>query len=51
MNDAITHVRDVRDRVSAVFPGKEIWIGEVGWPSAGRMREGALPRRSTRRAS
>ena len=25
------------------FPGKEIVIGEVGWPSAGRMREGALP--------
>ena len=28
---------------SAAFPGKEIVIGEVGWPSAGRMREGALP--------
>jgi glucan 1,3-beta-glucosidase len=25
------------------FPGKEIVLGEVGWPSAGRMREGALP--------
>ncbi len=25
------------------FPGKEVLIGEVGWPSAGRMREGALP--------
>ena len=41
--DAVTHVREVRDRVQAAFPGKEIWIGEVGWPSAGRMREGALP--------
>ena len=30
-------------RSSAAFPGKEILIGEVGWPSAGRMREGALP--------
>jgi hypothetical protein len=29
--------------VVAAFPGKEIVIGEVGWPSAGRMREGALP--------
>jgi glucan 1,3-beta-glucosidase len=29
--------------VQATFPGKEIWIGEVGWPSAGRMREEALP--------
>ena len=27
----------------AAFPGKEVLIGEVGWPSAGRMREGALP--------
>ena len=41
--DAVAHVREVRDRVQATFPGKEIWIGEVGWPSAGRMRAGALP--------
>ena len=43
VDDAVAHVREVRDRVQAAFPGKEIWIGEVGWPSAGRMREGALP--------
>ena len=41
--DAVAHVREVRDRVQAAFPGKEILIGEVGWPSAGRMRDGALP--------
>jgi glucan 1,3-beta-glucosidase len=29
--------------VAEAFPGKEIMIGEFGWPSAGRMREGALP--------
>jgi glucan 1,3-beta-glucosidase len=29
--------------VAQAFPGKEVIIGEVGWPSAGRMREGALP--------
>jgi glucan 1,3-beta-glucosidase len=29
--------------VAADFAGKEVIIGEVGWPSAGRMREGALP--------
>ncbi|HMA74918.1 MAG TPA: beta-(1-6) glucans synthase [Xanthobacteraceae bacterium] len=40
---AAAHVDDIRSRVAAVFPGKEILIGEVGWPSAGRMREGALP--------
>ena len=33
----------IRQQVAAAFPGKEILIGEVGWPSAGRMREGALP--------
>ena len=27
------------------FPGKEILIGETGWPSKGRMRDGALPSR------
>src|SRR5262249_30818205 len=40
---AAAHVDDIRSRVAAAFPGKEILIGEVGWPSAGRMREGALP--------
>ena len=38
-----SHVDAIRKRVVAGFPGKEIVIGEVGWPSAGRMREGALP--------
>jgi len=37
------HVDDIRSGVANSFPGKEILIGEVGWPSAGRMREGALP--------
>ncbi|MBI4275232.1 MAG: beta-(1-6) glucans synthase [Rhizobiales bacterium] len=40
---AATHVDSIRERVVAAFPGKEILIGETGWPSAGRMREGALP--------
>ena len=30
-------------RVVAALPGKDVVIGEVGWPSEGRMREGALP--------
>jgi exo-beta-1,3-glucanase (GH17 family) len=42
---AAAHVDEIRSRVAAAFPGKEILIGEVGWPSAGRMREGALPSR------
>jgi exo-beta-1,3-glucanase (GH17 family) len=38
-----THVETIRRQVADAFPGKEVLIGEVGWPSAGRMREGALP--------
>ncbi len=41
--DAVAHVREVREKMAAAFPGKDIVIGEVGWPSHGRMREGALP--------
>jgi exo-beta-1,3-glucanase (GH17 family) len=43
---AAAHLDSVRRQVAAAFPGKEILIGEVGWPSAGRMREGALPSRA-----
>ena len=41
--NAAAHVGAIRRRVADAFPGKEVIIGEVGWPSAGRMREGALP--------
>ncbi|MEW6124488.1 MAG: beta-1,6-glucan synthase [Pseudomonadota bacterium] len=37
------HIDRIRQHVADQFPGKEILIGETGWPSAGRMREGALP--------
>ena len=40
---AAPHVDAIRNQVTAAFPGKEVFIGEFGWPSAGRMREGALP--------
>ena len=40
---AAAHVESIRRRMVEAFPGKEVIIGEVGWPSAGRMREGALP--------
>ncbi|MDI4239087.1 beta-(1-6) glucans synthase [Bradyrhizobium sp. Arg237L] len=39
------HVLDARNKVALAFPGKEIFIGEAGWPSRGRMRDGALPSR------
>ena len=41
--NSVTHVEAIRRQVVNAFPGKEVLIGEVGWPSAGRMREGALP--------
>ncbi len=41
--DAASYVRDIRAEVAKRFEGKEILIGEVGWPSHGRMREAALP--------
>jgi exo-beta-1,3-glucanase (GH17 family) len=41
--DAGAHIDSIRKKVAAEFPGKEILIGETGWPSMGRMREGALP--------
>jgi exo-beta-1,3-glucanase (GH17 family) len=43
---AAAHVDAIRKRMAVAFPGKEILIGETGWPSAGRMRDGALPSRT-----
>jgi exo-beta-1,3-glucanase (GH17 family) len=43
---AAAHVDMIRQQVAVAFPGKEILIGETGWPSEGRMREGALPSRT-----
>lgn len=40
---AVDHVLRMHARVQAAFPGKPIMIGEVGWPSAGRRREAAVP--------
>jgi glucan 1,3-beta-glucosidase len=42
-SDAAAHVDSIRRKLTTAFPNKEILIGETGWPSAGRMREGALP--------
>src|SRR3954451_4332466 len=44
---AASHVDSIRRRMAVAFPGKEILIGETGWPSQGRMREGALPSRTS----
>jgi len=43
--DAAAYVDDMRKRMTAAFPGKEVLIGETGWPSEGRMRDEAIPSR------
>lgn len=42
---AVAYVRDTYHRVRAMFPGQDVLIGEIGWPSAGRMRGPARPGR------
>jgi exo-beta-1,3-glucanase (GH17 family) len=43
VEQAARHVTRIRQQVIDAFPDKPIFLGEFGWPSAGRMREGALP--------
>ena len=43
IDQAMEHIKKVREEIGAKIPGQEIVIGETGWPSQGRMREGALP--------
>lgn len=38
---AVQHVADVYQKMKAEFPGKQIMIGETGWPSEGRTRRDA----------
>ena len=40
---AVDHVVRVLARVRAAFPGRDVFVGEAGWPSRGRRREGAVP--------
>jgi exo-beta-1,3-glucanase (GH17 family) len=42
---AAAHVDTIRQRMAETFFGKEVVIGETGWPSEGRMRDAALPSR------
>ncbi len=43
IDGAVAHVGQVYDRMRAAFPGKQIAIGETGWPSRGRARADAVP--------
>ena len=40
---ALAHVAKTRAKISTVFAGKPILIGETGWPSAGLQRGKSLP--------
>jgi exo-beta-1,3-glucanase (GH17 family) len=45
IDGAVAHVHDVWRAMRARFPGKPVAIGETGWPSRGRARQGAVPSR------
>ena len=41
--DGVLHIDTILRMVEAEMPGKTIYIGETGYPSAGKQRERALP--------
>ena len=43
VDQSLLHVKNIYALMKQKFSTKEIAIGETGWPSFGRMREGALP--------
>jgi exo-beta-1,3-glucanase (GH17 family) len=43
VSEAVKHLESIVAEVQEAFPGREIVIGETGWPSAGRWREDAAP--------
>ncbi|MET0509464.1 MAG: hypothetical protein ABWZ78_15005 [Burkholderiaceae bacterium] len=45
IDGAVAHIGDIHARMQKVFAGKELLIGETGWPGQGRMRRSARPGR------
>jgi exo-beta-1,3-glucanase (GH17 family) len=45
VGDAVAHVLSTAQKVQTSFAGKPVWVGETGWPAAGRQRAGAVPGR------
>ena len=41
-DQAVDYIVRRMNRLKKAFPGKKIIITEVGWPSQGRTREGAI---------
>jgi exo-beta-1,3-glucanase (GH17 family) len=42
---SIANIKTTTEQFKALFPGKQLSIGETGWPSRGRSRGGAVPSR------
>jgi exo-beta-1,3-glucanase (GH17 family) len=40
---AAQHVLEIGRKMQQHFASKPVWIGETGWPAAGRQRDGAVP--------
>ena len=45
VSQALASIKSTTDEFKALFPGKQISIGETGWPSRGRSRGPAVPSR------
>ena len=45
VSDAVGHVSRVNALVRQRFAGQPVWVGETGWPAAGRQRGAAVPGR------
>lgn len=43
IDEVQAHARKIIEDTQALFPNKTVQIGEIGWPSAGRTRSGAVP--------
>ncbi|WP_439816843.1 glycosyl hydrolase family 17 protein [Zavarzinia sp. CC-PAN008] len=40
---AAEHLTMVLDRMAPIFRDRPVFVGEIGWPTAGRQREAAIP--------
>ncbi len=45
IDTVVPHVLELYDDMRTAFPGRQVLIGETGWPSVGRPRGAAVPSR------
>lgn len=43
LQNSVGHIQSRVNEVRKQFPGKKVILGEVGWPSEGRIRKGSVP--------